>query len=169
MHPQRISTGNLLIDQLDSQTVEHIYRSGIGRCDQEELKALREMGKARVRAAAVAPFGDIQASDRELAFRIKESHASLGRLTERRLNFEARLNNAREHTALKPVPRRSLMGLGIAATGVFVLCFAPTINSTCFSGTEDSVLAWVFSIAIGAAMGGFLCMLLLNFEEESCS
>jgi hypothetical protein len=114
----------------------------------------------------VAPF-DPQAiaSDRELASRLKDSTERLGRLRDKRDVLETRLTNAREQTERMPAPSRSMASVLATGTGVFTLCFAPTIYSVFFAGMDDALLAWVISVAIGAAVGGFLCLLLLNSEE----
>ena len=106
-------------------------------------------------------------SDRETLDGLRTSKARFESLTNRRDVLDTRLSNAREQTSRIPAPRKSLILLLVAAMGMFALGFGPTIFTVFLSGVEDTLLAWGASLAIGAAAGGFLALLLLNFEEEN--
>jgi hypothetical protein len=156
-----------LIDEMTAEVAAGIGRSGAIRCDPEELSALREAAKACIYARAMPSFNpNTIASDREIVEALNLAKERTARLIAKRDVLDTRLTNAREQTARMPAPSRSLAGIVATAIGVFTVCFAPTLYSAFLSGMEDALLAWVISIILGVAMGGFLTLLLLNFEEE---
>jgi hypothetical protein len=134
------------------------------RLDSDELSALKEGARARVATMAAAPFGQRIDSDRELATNLKVAKERTDSLRTKRDVFETRLNNAREQTQHIPAPKNTPTGIVATAIGVFTLCFAPTIYAAFLAGMEDALLGWVISIILGAAMGGFLTLLLVSQE-----
>jgi hypothetical protein len=156
-----------LIDTIAAEIADRIRRSGVVRCDLEEMNAVKEAARGRAYSSAVLPFDPKTiASDRELAEALAAGKDRVHWLRAKRDVVETRLINAREQTARMPAPRTSLASLIVSGTGVFTLCFSPTIYGVFFAGMEDAVLAWVLSVVIGGAVGGFLSLLLLNSEEE---
>lgn len=156
-----------LIDQLVAQNIEHVRRSGIVRCDLDELKALREGAKARLSAMASPAYDEAIASDRALAENIRAAKGSIDNLAAKCAVLETRLTNAREQTARLPEPRRSLAGITLSGIGLFSICFAPTIYSVFMSSIEDAPLAWLIALLIGAAIGTFLALVLLQPGAEA--
>ena len=147
-----------VVDESLAEISEVIRRSGSVRCDPEEMTATKEAIRARVRSHAMPLFNpEAIASDRTLADNAKESSERLVWLRSKRDVLETRLANAQEETEQMPAPCQSFTPIASTATGLFMLCFAPTIHSAFFAGLDDALLAWVISIVIGAAVGGFLC------------
>jgi hypothetical protein len=145
-----------------------VRRSGAIECDAEELAALKSAARTTVLANVAPQFNPREiASDQEVADALRANKMRLDALTSRRDVLDARLTNAREQTARLPEPKRSLVLLLIVAMGIFALGFGPTVYSVFLAGIEDPLLAWSLALVIGAAAGGFLAMLLLNFEEEN--
>jgi hypothetical protein len=158
---------DLLVEASLEEINASIIRNGPVVCDLAEMNALKEAMKARIRSQPVLTFEpETIASDRELAGGLAVAKEHLGRLRGRRDVLVTRLLSAREQTAQVPAPRKSLAGIIAAAIGVFTLCFGPTIAGVFFSGLEDHLLAWAVSAVIAAAVGGFLTLMLLNFDEE---
>ena len=155
------------INQLAIQRAEYVHRSGLIRVDADELNALKEGAKAHVYAIAALPFSEAIASDRALAESIRTAKSNCDSLTGKCAVLETRLTNAREQTALLPEPRRSLIAIGLSATGLFSICFSPTIYSVFMSTIQDAPLAWLISIAIGAAVGAFLVQVLLQSHTNA--
>ena len=153
-----------LIEELSGEVSEQIRRTGARRADAEERVALAEGAKARLAAMAAPPFGQHVDSDRELAVNLKAAKERIESLRTKRDVVETRLNNSREQTQRIPAPKKTLTGIIVAAIGMFTFCFAPTVYSAFLSGMDDAVLGWVISIILGAAMGGFLTLLLVNQE-----
>jgi hypothetical protein len=145
-----------LLDEIRGAVFEQIRRTGTVRFDADELNALKEGARACVAAMAAPPFGQHIDSDRELALNIKVAKERTESLRSKRDVLETRLNNAREQTQRIAAPKNTITGIVATAIGVFTLCFAPTIYSAFLAGMEDALLAWVVSILLGAAMGGFL-------------
>jgi hypothetical protein len=140
-----------------------VLQSGVLQCDCEELEAFRNAAKGHVLASRAARFNpETSASDRQLAERIKACCARILSLVSKRDVQETRLLSAREQTDRLPEPPKSVVGIIAAATGVFVLGFAPTIFSVFFAGLEDIILAWGISLILAAGMGLFLSLLIVG-------
>ena len=168
MAVSRTPRARIILDELQRVTLEGTRSSGKVCCDADELSALREAARAHVLSMFTVSFGDSLASDRDLVLQKDASQKAINSLVAKREVQWTRLTQLRESTQRIPAPRQSLAVLVAGAIGVLVICFAPTLYSVFFVGIDDSVIAWAISIGIGAAMGGFLCMLLLNFEEAPC-
>jgi hypothetical protein len=158
---------DFLIEECLAEVSAGVARDGPVQCDVAEMNALKDAIRLRVHSHAVSPFSpDMIASDRELVNAMTDAKVRLGRLRGKRDVLETRLLSTCEQTAQMPAPRKSVAGMIAGAVGVFTLCFSPTIAGVFFSGVDDHVLAWAVSAVIGAAVGGFLTLMLLNFEEE---
>jgi hypothetical protein len=141
---------------------EFVRQCGTVRVDPSELNAHREAAKAEVHAFALKPFDENIASDHAL---IEDRETIKGEIKVDVAKcdvYETRLLSTMEQTARLPEPRRSLFGIALSATGLFSLCFAPTIFSVFMSGITDPPLAWLVAIIIAAGIGAFLVQVLLQ-------
>ncbi len=166
-HRERWSDTVALLDQMATQTIEHVRGSGIIRCDADELNARKQGAKARIYSMVLPPINEEIGSDRERAESRDSAKSAIKSLTAKREVLETRLTNAREQTARMPEPSRSLARIAWSAIGLFIICFSPTLLSVFMSSIQDAPLAWLISIILGAAVGAFLVQILLQPRTEA--
>jgi hypothetical protein len=156
-----------VLEELAAQVTEQVRRSGIVRSDVEELNALKAGARARIYALVTRPFDEAIASDRLLAEELRTSQRAIETASSKCSVLEARLTNAREHTAPLPEPKASQSVIATSATALFTVCFAPPIYATFMSGVQDLPLGLIISLVLGAAIGVFLVQVLLQQRAAS--
>jgi hypothetical protein len=167
VHKDAPNPSERVLEELAAQVTEQVRRSGIVRCDLEELDALRARAKARIFAIAARPFDEAIASDRLLADDLRTAQRVIETAASKCSVLEVRLANAREQTARLPEPKPSQSAIAFSASALFTTCFAPTFYTTFMSGIQDPPLAWLIALALGAAVGAFLVQVLLQQRGDA--
>lgn len=159
----------LMSERMALQTRKSIRSSGQTACDIDEMSALQSRAQAMVRASAMPSFNPgASGSDEELFLQLKGSSERVVFLVAKREVLASRLLNLRERSDHPTRPARSQWLVKTCAISLFVLVVAPTVQRVFFDSVEDTLLAWLIALLIGAAVGAFICVVLLDVEEEPC-